>query len=145
MLRKLTRVNHDNVVLVLAVQLTDKTTDLSEREFLSQGEHLVFIHVIDVYIGQKTLVLLTSCVNTCPYGLQRNTGCAVVGNNRCDLANTFVAESALVETEAPISGDVVSASIYLVMLRRIYGIMAAFLVISLYSRATSNGNGPAMK
>lgn len=48
---------------------------------------------------------------TCPHGLQRDTGCTVIGNNCSNLANALVAESALMETEAPITTDLVSVDI----------------------------------
>lgn len=128
------------------MQIIDKVTDFLEGKSFAQGEHLVFVHVIDVCSCQKKFLARPLTEGpTCPHGLERNAGSAVVCNHCCDLAGTLVAESALVETQTPVSNDEVSINIFSVEETCTHGIIAAFLVISLYSRATSNGNGPAIK
>jgi len=47
-----TWVNHNDIMLVLAVQITDQGSHLIERKAFCQSEDFEAVHVVDVYLCQ---------------------------------------------------------------------------------------------
>jgi hypothetical protein len=77
-------VNHDDVVLVVVVEIFHQLTHLLKRESLRiKGEHPTSVHV--VYVG--------------PHGLQWDLRLRVVVDNLSDLKDIAITISALVELE----------------------------------------------
>lgn len=76
------RVNHDNVMLMVAMKDIHQITHLVQGESLGvQSEDTATIHV----------------VNVGPHGLQRNPGAAVVGHSFGNIIDIAVSISAVVE------------------------------------------------
>lgn len=80
-------VDHDDVVLVICVQVVNELTHHGHGETVwVDGKDAAAVHVINVR----------------PHGLEGNAGQAVVLNNFGDVVGVLVSISALVETEAPV-------------------------------------------
>ena len=82
------RVHHNNVVLVMLVQVIHQLAHLLQRESLRiQSEHPATIHVVDIS----------------PHGLQWNVGMAVVVDNLGDIVDILVSVAAVVELRTKVS------------------------------------------